>query len=126
MSNFYIYFTLIVIFIVIASTNVGFYYYYKLYKLTQYSDVWKSFKRITIGTVFGFVGGLIMLVMLFHYLLTAFPDLFADASFNITNFFALGVILGAPVSASGVLVIVYGIKNFYKNMEKMVIEAAEA
>ena len=126
MSNFYFIFTIVTIIIVVASTNLGFYYYYKLYKLTQYSEVWKSFKGITIGVIGGFIGGLVMLTMVFDYLLTTFPDLFADAYFNITNFFALAVILGAPVSATGVAISIYGARNFYKNMEKLVIETAKS
>ena len=126
MSSYFIYFSIIAIVVIMSFLNISFYYYYKLYKLTQYSETWKPFKKITIGMAGLIVGMIVMLLMLFHYLLTTFPDLFADAYFNITNFLALGVILGTPVCATGILILIYGAKNFYKNIEKMVIEAAEA
>ncbi len=126
MSNYFIYFSIIAIVIIMSSLNLAFYYYFKLYKLTQYSDVWRSFKKIAIGMAGVIIGMIIMLLMLFHYLLTTFPDLFADAYFNITNFFALGVILGAPVCSTGIIILIYGSRRFYQEMEKMVIESTES
>ncbi len=125
MSYFFIYFSLIAIFIILSSLNIGYYYYFKLYKLTQYSNIWRSFKKITIGMAGVIIGMIVMILMLFHYLLTTFPDLFLDAYFNITNFYALGVILGAPVCTVGLIINIYGTRKFYQKMEKMVIESAE-
>ncbi|MFX0132804.1 MAG: hypothetical protein ACFFDN_04070 [Candidatus Hodarchaeota archaeon] len=126
MSYFFIYFSLIIIVIILSSLNIAYYYYFKLYKLTQYSNVWRSFKKITIGMAGVIIGMIVMLLMLFHYLLTTFPDLFVDAYFNITNFYALAVILGSSVCITGVIIDIYGTRKFYQKMEKMVVESSES
>ncbi|MHA1380395.1 MAG: hypothetical protein ACTSRG_18675 [Candidatus Helarchaeota archaeon] len=125
-SYSFIYFTISLMILVISSINFIVLYYYKLYKLTKYSDVWRPFKRIFLGTAGLIFGMIIMIVILFHYLLTTFPDLFADAFYNYENIFAIGTIISALIIAAGVPIIIYGLRKFYLKMEKMVVEASQS
>ena len=125
-SYTFIYFTIFLMVTVISCINFVVLFYYKLYKLTKYSDVWRPFQRIFLGTAVMIFGMIVMIVVLFHYLLTTFPDLFADAFYNYENIYAIGSIISACIIALGVPIIIYGLRKFYQSIEKMVVETSKS
>ena len=126
MSYTLIYFSIGLIIFIIGTLNIGVFYFYKLYKLTKFSEVWQPFKRIFIGIFGENVGLMLMLVFLFNFLLTFDPQLFLDAYYNLTNLYAIGVIIGSLVCALGPILILYGMRHFYNKMEKMAAEAPDS
>lgn len=126
MSYALIYFSITLIIFIISTLNIAVYYYYKLYKLTKYSEVWQPFKRVFIGIMGENFGLIIMLLFLFIYLLTFDEQLFSDAYYNFTSPYAIGVIFGTLTCAIGPILITYGMRKFYSKMEKMVAEASKS
>ena len=126
MSYTLIYFSIFLIIFIIGTLNIGILYFYKLYKLTKFSEVWQPFKRMFIGLLGENIGLMLMLIFLFHFLLTYDPQLFLDAYYNFTNSYAIGVIVGSLICAFGPVLILYGIRHFYNKMEKMAAEATKS
>ncbi len=107
---------ILVMSVLFFSLIMVFSYYYRLYRLVKYSEIWKYWRY----QLFGFViagGGL--LVSFYFYVLYIFSRPTEALRIPADTFHLLLIYLGALIGVACSLLTLLGMKEFYKKAEQM-------
>lgn len=99
------------------------FYQYKLYRLTKFSDKWKPWKGGMIGILGLEIGIIFAVINLFFSVFTTYPELFNVDPIFIPLFLLIYCVL--IVSTLGIWWAALGLRNYWKEVLKLAIEAAE-